>query len=137
MKHHYVPVFYQKLFAASDGLLWVYDRKLKTYKQLHPHSTCFQHDLYAVKMPSGVFEQAVETEFLGHVDGSASSALRKLPNVLAAPSRELLGEIIYFAALQCTRVPANKQMISMFHEAGASDLMDVVGIPMKPIGIPI
>ena len=49
MKHHYVPVFYQKHFAASDGLLWVYDRKLKTCKQLYPLSICFQHDLYAFK----------------------------------------------------------------------------------------
>jgi hypothetical protein len=125
MKHHYVPVFYQKHFAAPDGLLWVYDRLLKTCKQLHPLSICCRHDLYAVKMPGSAFEQVVETGFLRHIDGSASFALKKLPGVLAAPGPELLGEIIYFAALQCTRVPANKQMISMIHEAGANDIMEV------------
>jgi hypothetical protein len=35
-KHHFVPVFYQKGFADRDGLLWVYDRKLRTFKRLHP-----------------------------------------------------------------------------------------------------
>ncbi len=125
MKHHYVPVFYQKHFAASDGLMWVYDRLLKTCKQLHPLSTCSQHDLYAMKMPGSAFEQIVETEFLRNVDGSASFALKKLPSVLAAPGPELLGEIIYFAALQHTRVPANKKMITAMYEAGANDLMEV------------
>jgi hypothetical protein len=124
MKHHYVPVFYQKHFTASDGLLWVYDRLLKTCKQLHPLSICFQHDLYALKMPSGV-DQVVETGFLRNVDGATSSALKKLPSVLDAPGADLLGEIMYFAALQYLRVPANKRMISMIYETGTTDLMEV------------
>src|SRR5260370_15398397 len=125
MKHHYVPVFFQKHFAGSDGLMWVYDRLLKTSKQLHPLSTCCQHDLYAVKMPGSEFEQVVEMEFLRKVDGSASFALKKLPSVLAAPGPELLGEIVFFAALQHTRVPANKKMITTMYEAGANDFMEV------------
>ena len=67
-------------------------------------------------MPSGALNQIIETDFLRNVDGSAASALRKLPNVLATPGAELLGEIIYFAALQNIRVPANKEMISMVYE---------------------
>jgi len=35
-KHHYVPVFYQKGFADANEMLSVYDRKLHTYKELHP-----------------------------------------------------------------------------------------------------
>ncbi|SRR6266481_3079214 len=124
MKHHYVPVFYQKHFTASDGLLWVYDRKLKTCKQLHPLSICNQHDLYALKLPGGV-NQVVETQFLREVDSATSAALRKLPSVLDAPGGDLLGDIMYFAALQYLRVPANKQMISMIYETGATDLMEV------------
>src|SRR5947207_223228 len=123
MKHHYVPVFYQKHFAASDGLMWVYDRLLRTCKQLHPLSTCCQRDLYAVKIP-GSFKQIVETEFLRKIDGLASFALKKLPSVLAAPGPELLGEIIYFAALQYTRVPANKKMTTTMYEAGANDFIE-------------
>jgi Protein of unknown function (DUF4238) len=123
MKHHYVPVFYQKHFAAPHGLLWVYDRKLKTCKPLHPLSICFQHDLYALKLPSGI-NQVVETEFLRDVDGATSAALGKLPSALAAPGGELLGEIMYFVAPQFLRVPANKQTISMIYEAGARDLME-------------
>lgn len=126
MKHHYVPVFYQKHFADSDGLLWVYDRKLKTTKQLHPLSICFQHDLYAFEMKNGALVQVVETDFLRNIDGQASSAWRELPNALRAPSPKLLGEITYFAALQIMRVPASKAMIAMVHETGAEDLMDVM-----------
>jgi len=123
MKHHYVPVFYQKLFAASDGLLWVYDRKLKTFKQLHPESICCQHDLYAFE---GGIEpnQIVETQFLSAIDGSASAALKKLPTVLAKPAPELLGEILYFAALQFLRVPANRRFASAVSESGGNDLME-------------
>jgi uncharacterized protein DUF4238 len=113
-----------KHFAASHDLLWVYDRKLKTCKQLHPFSICFQRDLYAFKTP-GPHQQVIETEFLRNVDGTASSALKELPSVLATPKPELLREIIYFAALQYTRVPANKDFISMIYETGAQDLMDV------------
>jgi hypothetical protein len=125
MKHHYVPVFYQKHFAASDGLLWVYDRLLKTCNPRHPLSTCCQHDLYAFKTEGCASNQIIETEFLRDIDGSASSALKRLTSDLANPSPELLGEIVYFAALQHVRVPANKQMISMFYEAGANDFMEV------------
>ena len=69
----------------------------------------------------GPFDQIVETEFLRNVDGSAASAFKKLPNDLAAPSPELLGEILYFAALQHMRVPANKEMISTVYAAAAND----------------
>jgi len=124
MKHHYVPVFYQKYFAASDGLLWVYDRKLKTCKQLHPISICFQKDLYAYKLPGGP-NQIVETGFLRKVDGVSAKAFKQLMKDIARPTPELLGQILFFAALQHTRVPANKQFVSMLHELGASDLMQV------------
>jgi Protein of unknown function (DUF4238) len=123
MKHHYVPVFYQKLFAASDGLLWVYDRKLKSCKPLHPLAVCFQNDLYAFEDTSAP-NQIVETQFLSVVDGSASAAFKKLPTVLAEPPQILLAEIIYFTALQYLRVPANKRFISALAEIGGNDMME-------------
>jgi Protein of unknown function (DUF4238) len=123
MKHHYVPVFYQKLFAASDGLLWVYDRKLRTYKQLHPLAVCSQNNLYAFEGASEP-NQIVETQFLSVVDGLASAAFKKLPTVLAAPAQVLLVEIVYFAALQYLRVPANKRFISELAEMSGNDMME-------------
>jgi hypothetical protein len=68
MKDHYVPIFYQNHFGDAEGLLWVYDRKLKTYKRLHPVSICFQHDLYAFPIPDGAINQMVKTDFLAQVD---------------------------------------------------------------------
>jgi hypothetical protein len=35
-KHHYIPVFYQTHFTNPEGMLWVYDRLLHTYKELSP-----------------------------------------------------------------------------------------------------
>ena len=123
MKHHYVPVFYQKLFAASDGLLWVYDRKLKTYKQLHPRAVCFQNDLYAFEDISKP-NQIVETQFFSDIDGSAAAAFKKLPTVLASPAPVLLAEVLYFAALQYLRVPANKRFITAVYEMGGNHMME-------------
>lgn len=123
MKHHYVPVFYQKFFAAPDGLLWVYDRLLKIYKQLHPLRVCSQNNLYSFEGTSKP-NQIVETQFFSIIDGSASRAFKKLPTVLAAPAPELLGEILYFAALQYLRVPANKRFIAAVYEMGGNDMME-------------
>jgi len=64
-KHHYVPVFYQTHFANSNGLLWVYDRRAKTYKELHPRSICFENDLYSLRSKKGTPDRRVETQPLG------------------------------------------------------------------------
>lgn len=125
MKHHYVPVFYQKHFAASDGLLWVYDRKLKTCKQLHPLSICFQNDLYAFPMPDGTVNQIVETDFLRHIDGASASALRALPDILKQPTAEWFALLRNFVVLQHLRVPVNKEHIKLGYEASAGDLLEV------------
>jgi hypothetical protein len=124
MKHHYVPVFYQKHFVGTDELLWVYDRQTRTYKPLHPLSICFQHDLYAMKI-EGELNQIVEKEFLARADGASSSAFRKLPTLLHSADPEVLHAIAYFASLQYLRVPCNKPMISMIYEAGADDFLEV------------
>jgi hypothetical protein len=67
----------------------------------------------------------VETEFLRKLDGVASSAIRRLLSALGTPGPDLITAIIYFAALQFLRVPANKEMISMTYESGVKDFIDI------------
>ena len=67
-KHHYVPVFYQRNFANSKGLLWVYDRQSRTCKELHPSVICFEKDLYTVKHEKGPRDAQVESKVLWAVD---------------------------------------------------------------------
>jgi uncharacterized protein DUF4238 len=106
-------------------LLWVYDRKLTTCKRLHPLSICFQHDLYAFPMPDGTVNQMVETDFLRHIDGASSIALRALPDILKQPTAEWFALIRNFVALQHLRVPVNKDLIKLHYEASASDVLEV------------
>lgn len=70
-------------------------------------------------------------EFLRDIDGFTASALRELPNRLRAPGSDLLGDIMYFVSLQYLRGPANKQIISMIHETGATDLMEAAFADVK------
>lgn len=44
-KHHYVPVFYQKHFVNQHGLLWLYDRSLKTCRRSTETSLLIQSGL--------------------------------------------------------------------------------------------
>jgi len=129
MKHHYVPVFYQNHFTADDGLLWVYDRLLRTCKQLHPRSICFQHDLYTLTNENGERVQTVETGFLRNMDGTSAAILRELPEALIAPRLKhqgLIGAVLFIAALQYLRVPANKQIVMASHEMAATEAMKTV-----------
>jgi hypothetical protein len=125
-KHHYVPVFYQTYFTNSNGLLWVYDRQLKTWKEVHPSRICAQTDLYAVETEKGTVDRRVETEVLSKIDGLSAGAFSRLvKGEWKSPSPELLGAIIFFAALQNTRVPANREFISRTFEGFVSDYMEV------------
>jgi hypothetical protein len=124
-KHHYVPVFYQKHFAEANGLLWVYDRKLQVYKELRPRLICFEKDLYAIKPKDRPRDRRIETKYLSRIDTLSAAMLAKL----AAGARlnpRLLCEMMVFAALQYTRVPANGEYIKASYEAGADDLMEVM-----------
>jgi hypothetical protein len=67
-KHHYVPVFYQRNFVNENGLLRVYDRKQKTYKELHPLVICFKRDFYAVEPEGKLRDMRMETKLLAVVD---------------------------------------------------------------------
>ncbi len=45
-RQHYIPQFYLKNFAGSDGKLWVYDRIEKKYFKSDPKDICCEKYLY-------------------------------------------------------------------------------------------
>lgn len=120
-KHHYVPVFYQKNFANSHGLLWVYDRRLKTYKELHPRSVCFEKDLYTLKRKNAPWERRVESVCLSLVDRVGASAIRELLSGNA--SGEILATLAYFIGVQFNRLPSVGKFIGSVYVKGAKEMM--------------
>lgn len=102
-KHHYVPVFYQSNFVNENGLLWMYDRKQKTYKELHPDVICFQRDFYAAKPEDKPRNMEMETKVLRLVDALGFRGVRDFQ--VGKPNRSAEQEVALFMAFQWTRVP--------------------------------
>src|ERR1700752_204600 len=102
-KHHYVPVFYQQNFVNENGLLWLYDRKRKTYKELHPLVICFERDFYAVKPEDKARDVRIETKVLSLVDALGFRGIQDFQ--VGRPNRDAEQEVAFFMAFQCTRVP--------------------------------
>lgn len=88
MDHHYVPQFYLRAWAASDGKLWRYRRErsgLVCGKAVAPRGTAFEPDLYAVVDVLGNpahDPQIIETEFFGKIDNDAALVHQKLCGTL-------------------------------------------------------
>ena len=77
-RHHYIPEFYQKRWAGSDGRLCVFAKHRGKVVALrrHPKQTGFQDRLYSVPdMPPDI-ASAVETHFFKPVDSRAADALK-------------------------------------------------------------
>jgi hypothetical protein len=119
-KHHYVPVFYQKNFINSQGLLWVYDRRLRTYKLLHPRSVCCEKDLYTLKRKDGPWERRIESECLSYIDGAGSAAIREL--LPGKPNQETCETLAYFIGVQINRLPSAGRAISALYATSFTEM---------------
>jgi hypothetical protein len=129
-KHHYVPVFYQKHFANAKGLLWVYDRKLQTYKELHPDVICFERDLYAMKPDAAPKDQRVESMALSLADGYCATAVRELvPG--DQPALGTLVTIAYFAGLQSSRLPSAGKFISAIYKKRVEEMDRIASVSVE------
>ncbi len=102
-KHHYVPVFYQSNFTNEAGLLWVYDRRAGTYKELHPRVICFEKDLYAVKPENKPVDMQVELKILSVVDSMGCRGVRDFQ--IGRPNSEAEQSVALFMAFQWARLP--------------------------------
>jgi hypothetical protein len=126
-KHHYVPVFYQKHFTNSSGLLWVYDRARKTYQQLAPKVICCEKDLYAINHAKAPKDQRVESLALATADGICASSLKQVITGLivgtSLPDSAAIADIAYFVGLQCSRLPSTRDYVSSIYKTGAEEIM--------------
>jgi hypothetical protein len=80
-KHHFIPAFYLKQWAATDGQVCEYKRVMPgkiVPRRKHPNATGFEIDLYRIDGHSDALAQAVETEFMKPVDTEADLALQKM-----------------------------------------------------------
>jgi hypothetical protein len=108
-KHHYVPVFYQKYFADPEGLIWVYDRKLHTYKHLPPKVVCREEDLYAIRPEQGPRDRRLETDYLAKIDSIGADVLPRVAKrhgLSQKMSRSEVSALSMFIAHQFSRLPA-------------------------------
>jgi hypothetical protein len=104
----------------ESGLLWVYDRKQKTYKELHPLVICFERDFYAVKPEDEPRHARIETEVLRWVDALGFQGIRDFR--IGRPNRDADQEVAFFIAFQWTRVPAFSRDVRITYAKGIEEL---------------
>jgi uncharacterized protein DUF4238 len=81
-KHHYLPVFYLKQWAGSDGRLCQFSRPYDRVKpkRVHPDGTGYVRGLYAIDDMDPEIVNAIESKFLKPADGLAAETLQDLLN---------------------------------------------------------
>jgi Protein of unknown function (DUF4238) len=76
-KHHFIPAFFLKQWAAADGKLVEYSIKNDKIvsKRVGPKSAGFEYDLYAFPELPPETAQFIEQQFFSYADQTASQAL--------------------------------------------------------------
>lgn len=79
-KHHYLPIFYLKRCAGSDGRLCEFSRPFKEIvpRRTHPAGTGYAIDLYSMQGFPPEMAQQIEEKFFGVTDSLAADALKRL-----------------------------------------------------------
>jgi len=119
-KHHYVPIFYQELFANASGLLWLYDRKLQTYRQLRPAVICVEKDLYTLKPDDAPRDRRMESHYLSFIDSLGASAIRDVQTGRSLHATSI-GALSLFTAHQFTRLPSTAKAVSAMYAAAGTE----------------
>lgn len=80
-KHHYIPVFYLKRWAGTDGRLCEfsrpYDHRVKP-RMTHPAGTGYEENLYSMQGFEPSLAQQIEERFFKFTDSLAADALERL-----------------------------------------------------------
>lgn len=78
-KHHYIPEFYTKWWAGTDGRVERFTKHRHIVdRRVHPARVGWQWDLYQIPHTDGPEAQAVEERFFRQLDDIASVALKKM-----------------------------------------------------------
>lgn len=87
-KHHYIPEFYLKQWAGSDGRLCEFSRPYDKViaKMKHPGATGYSRGLYTIKGAPPNLADAFENKYLSVADGLAATSLRVMVNEKYVPT---------------------------------------------------
>lgn len=101
-KHHFVPQFWIRLFASTNGELYGYDWKGDKTERRSSKSMMQIKDLYTIQ-PGGIDDTTLETTELGVIDSEGSAAFKL---VLGGDrSEETKERLANFLAVQIMRDP--------------------------------
>ncbi len=120
-RHHYVAEFYQKGFAGADELLWVYDRKIRTFKKIHPRVICCEKELYTID-PEGERNRQIESKWLSQVDGDGATAIRQFENGMQL-DQDWKESFSVFMAQQITRTPVFRDLTTRYFLAMGEEFL--------------
>lgn len=96
---HKVPKTYLQAFAGEDGKLWVVGSDL-TVRKSAPSDTLKERDYYTVRFPDGGGSLAIETEFLGGIEGAYAEIYKtKLSQHLTLTATEKARMAIFVASM--------------------------------------
>ena len=124
MKHHYIPQFLLKAWTGADGkieVFWIDPQHLRS-SRLAPKSTAYEDNLNALTMSevAGVKQQAVETDFLRHIDDRTAKILHKIADTgFAELTPEDRRAWVYFIMSLQPRAP---EVVSRLHAEGSKYL---------------
>ncbi|WP_027058636.1 DUF4238 domain-containing protein [Mesorhizobium loti] len=81
IKHHFLPVFYLKRWAQTDGRLIEFSKPFGNQvkpKRVHPEGTGYISRLYAIQGLPDEVSHEMEREFLSPIDSKAADALKTM-----------------------------------------------------------
>lgn len=112
--HHYVPQFELSYFG-EDGMVWVYDRKDKSFKRQSIRSTLAINNYYSFKLPTGEINRDIE-EALSVGESIAAPILKKLNSGNWKLTLEERWEFAAYLALKWTRTPTHQKKTEAIFE---------------------
>lgn len=112
-RHHAVPRFYLKRFAAEDGLVWLHDLQTRSAARVSPTDAIVEKYLYAPEVGENPKDDAFEQFLAQNVDAPAAPAIARLSEGQAI-SPEDRERIAIFLAFQEFRVPRMRDTITKF-----------------------
>ena len=122
-RHHYLPVFYQRRFTDSQGLLWMHDLEQNEPKHLHPRAALAIENFNTIETDEGPSD-AVERG-LAEIDNEGATALRRIEQGFWPAFGAVRQALSMFIAFQLTRGPGFRMQMDHYAHDITSLMMKV------------
>lgn len=134
-RHHFLPVFYVKVFTNPDGFFHVYDVRKKVFKnnggKFAPSTQFYEHFGNSILM-NGIQDNYVEESYT-EMDNRIAAIIRKIQQGRDAELDSDEWQILqYFVAITHWRIPANTNKVKDF----ISQAKSIEDLKMKLIDKP-